>query len=408
MKSSILLIVSITLAGLLVVPALVYAQYEQTGANAPISQPLVREGTLAVKLADALKLGTFSSEAEAESALGAAGIAPRNGWIADYPVTPDVAGELQNAVIDAADSKRVPMDRDGAVKAFRDVMVAYDLSVRPSAADQAAGNVPSYSPDQTIINNYYYDEGPPVVTYYAPPVDYAYLYSWVPYPFWWWDFWFPGFFVLADFDIHVHGDRHFHDGDRHFRDRDGDHFSNHFRDSRTGAMSRIDPANRSRGGTFSTRTSSGWTSVSAQNGARSIFNSRRTGSPSSGWRQRTALSSMNGSTVRSGSNVSPARRTSVSNGWNTQNTTSRTSFSNTRPYLSDRTFNQSSGGNRTFNTYRGSSFRSSGSTQTFQPRSSGSFSGWRSSGGVGSSSSRSSGSWHSSGGGMRSSGGWRR
>lgn len=394
MKSSILLTISMSLIGLLVVPAVIYAQ-EQSSANLPISQPLVREGTVALKLADALRLGTFSSEAEAESALGAAGIAPRNGWIADYPVTPDIVGELQGAVAEAANYRRIPMDRDGAVKAFQDVIVAYDLSVKPSAG-QTAGNVPSYVPDQTVINNYYYDEGPPVVTYYTPPPDYAYLYAWVPYPFWWTGFWFPGFFVLADFDIHVHH-RHFHDGDdfHHFRDRDGDHFSNHFRDSRTGAVSRIDPANRSRGGTFPTRTSSGWTSASAQNGARSIFNSRTNSGSGTGWRQRTALPSVNGATVRSGSNVSSGTRTS------------NASFSNARPYYSGRTFTQSSGGSRTFNTYRGSSFRSSGSTQTFQPKTgSSSSSGWRS-GSVGSSS-RSFGGWHSSGGGMRSSGGWRR
>jgi hypothetical protein len=50
-----------------------------------------------------------------------------------------------------------------------------------------------------VINNYYSNQGPPVVTYYAPPPDYDYLYSWVPCPFWWVDFWFAGFFILHDF-----------------------------------------------------------------------------------------------------------------------------------------------------------------------------------------------------------------
>src|SRR3974377_1091063 len=53
----------------------------------PISPPLVREGAFAVDLAVALNLGQPSSEAEAESMLGEVGIAPRNGWIADYPLT---------------------------------------------------------------------------------------------------------------------------------------------------------------------------------------------------------------------------------------------------------------------------------------------------------------------------------
>jgi hypothetical protein len=49
------------------------------------------------------------------------------------------------------------------------------------------------------LDNYYYEQGPPVVTYYEPPEPYYYLYSWVPYPFWSTDFYFPGFFVLNNF-----------------------------------------------------------------------------------------------------------------------------------------------------------------------------------------------------------------
>ena len=55
----------------------------------------------------------------------------------------------------------------------------------------------------TEIDNYYYDEGPPVVTYYPPPYDYGYLYAWDPFPFWWGGVWFPGFFILTDFDCVV-------------------------------------------------------------------------------------------------------------------------------------------------------------------------------------------------------------
>ncbi len=46
----------------------------------PISQPLIREGTLAVKLASDLELGITGNEAEAEDLLGAAGMTPRNGY----------------------------------------------------------------------------------------------------------------------------------------------------------------------------------------------------------------------------------------------------------------------------------------------------------------------------------------
>ena len=108
-------------------------------------------------------------------------------------------------------------------------------AVRP--ANGASG---STYPDDAAMNNYYSEEGPPIVTYYAPPYDYAYLYSWVPYPFWWWDVWFPGFFILADFDRVVFFDR---DHDRHRgHDRDREHFSNHFFDHN--AVSRVDPSHR--------------------------------------------------------------------------------------------------------------------------------------------------------------------
>jgi hypothetical protein len=38
-------------------------------------------------------------------------------------------------------------------------------------------------PKPEVINKQYEEQGPPVVTYYAPPDPYSYLYSWVPYPF---------------------------------------------------------------------------------------------------------------------------------------------------------------------------------------------------------------------------------
>ena len=111
------------------------------------------------------------------------------------------------------------------------------------------------------------------------PPDYAYLYTWVPYPFWGWNYWFPGFFVLVDFDTRGHdhhGHDHGHDGGHGDHDRDhGGSISNHFRDSRTGKMLRIDPTNRFRGGTFPDRGRSTWSSPSAQSGARSIYNTRR-------------------------------------------------------------------------------------------------------------------------------------
>ena len=75
--------------GLLLVPFVVYGQSEQTATNAPpVGQALTPEGDFALRLVEALKLGTSATETEAEDTLTNAGIAPKNGWISDYPMTP--------------------------------------------------------------------------------------------------------------------------------------------------------------------------------------------------------------------------------------------------------------------------------------------------------------------------------
>ena len=265
-----LTIVSATLYVLFLMPADIHAQGGETaGEQPPIAQPLIREGDLAVKLADALKLGTATGEAEAESLLGNTGIAPRNGWIADYPVTPDVIGELTQSISIAAESKNLKMGKDEALQAFRDVTSGINLAVRGSIPEQAPpeaqGNVTA--PDSSLINNYYYDQGPPAVTYYPPPPDYGYLYTWVPYPFWWWNTWFSGFYVLADFHkvVHVH-------------DR-VEVISNHFVDHRTNRVVRIDPLRRFNGRTFggigAPHDKNRFISPGVRGGAKTIFRGSR-------------------------------------------------------------------------------------------------------------------------------------
>ena len=222
-------------------PVVIHAQSGQAaGEQPPIAQPLVREGDLAVKLADALKLGTATNEAEAENLLANAGIMPRNGWIADYPVTPDIIGELTQSISAAAESKNLKMGKDEALQAFHDVTAGADLAVVSGAPSQTGQTGPGTvaAPDNTVINNYYYNQGPPAVTYYPPPPDYFYLYTWVPYPFWGWGLWFPGFYVLADFHrvVHVHGRVEV--------------ISNHFVDYHTNRVVRIDPVRRFNGRTF--------------------------------------------------------------------------------------------------------------------------------------------------------------
>jgi len=256
-----------TLCLFLLPSKLLLAQPEQpNNAPPPVSQQLVREGDFALKLVAALGLGTSEDEIEAETKLGNVGIAPRNGWIADYPVTPDIIGELHKSVRDAATSGKISMSADEGLKRLQSVGSDLSLAVTPSTSansDKAKSPKPDNYPDKTVINNYYINEGPPVVTYYEPPPNYYYLYSWVPYPFWGVGFWFPGYFILNDFHRVVH-----------VRDRTV-FVSNHFNDVRSHRMFRIDPVSRFRGSTFAgigvTRTRR-FIPTGVQRSERRIFN----------------------------------------------------------------------------------------------------------------------------------------
>jgi hypothetical protein len=253
--------ITMIIMALLLLPFYVYAQSDQKSAGAPpISQTLVPEGDFAFKLATTLKLGAPNDEAQAEDMLTSAGIAPKNGWIADYPLTPNIIGELQNAVATAADSKKLPMGKDEALKAFQGLTTEFGLAVSPGSGQYAESQPPTISEyaQPQEINNYYYEEGPPVVTYYPPPWDYDYLYGWVPYPFWCSGFFFPGFFVLNDFDIFVVGHHHHHH-----------RITNHFFDSRTRTVSRVDPVSHTLTNVSHTTA---FNSTATRNAASSIFN----------------------------------------------------------------------------------------------------------------------------------------
>jgi len=262
---------------LLLIPVIGHAQSEQLNvAPPPIGQQLVREGTFALKMASAFSLEAGDDEAEAESRLGDAGIMPRNGWIADYPVTPDIVAELQKSVSDAADAGKLTMNRQEALKKFEGLKAEFGLIIKPHGNDATyPGTPPKYEnyPDPAVINNYYEEQGPPVVTYYAPPPDYYYLYGWVPSPFWWYGFWFPGFFVLNDFhrSVFIHGRPYF--------------VSNHFNDIRRHRVFRIDPANRFRGRTYAgigVTNPRGFISTGVPRSGRVIFNDSHGRVPFSG------------------------------------------------------------------------------------------------------------------------------
>jgi hypothetical protein len=272
MKKILALIVTFSL---LLISFAVYADSEQQASQPPpVAPPLVREGDFSMKLVGALNLGTAKDETEAESMLIAVGIAPRNGWISDYPVTPDIVAEIQKAVGEAGDANRLPMAKSDGLGAVQSVEASFGLAVVPDTSGRYAEAQPPATPQYTepsVVDNYYDDQGPPVVTYYPPPWDYYYLYAWVPFPFWYTGFFFPGFFVLNDFDrvVFVHGNRCF--------------ISNHFFDRDHHRFSRVDPGRRWGGGRESMRAGDwrsegrGFRTADARRGAESILQRSREG-----------------------------------------------------------------------------------------------------------------------------------
>ena len=177
--------------------------------NAPgVAPPLVREGDFAVKLDQALMASPPRDESTAESALAAMGIAPDNGWIADYPVTPLIISQLRKSIQKAADAGSLAMSSASAMASLRTVSDDFNLNIvaAGSSENQAAGE-PATASNTDVgpagIENYYQDSGPPVITYYSPPAAYIYLYTWVPYPFQFDDLYFPGYYILNDFDTFV-------------------------------------------------------------------------------------------------------------------------------------------------------------------------------------------------------------
>ncbi len=250
----------------LFLPAAAGSQPDALSGPPPIAAPLVREGDLAVRLALGLSLDAVGDEIEAENRLADAGISPRNGWVADYPVTPDIIGELREAVFGAAGAGRIPVDRDEAIRRFNNVLDAIGLTMDPYSPSASGAPGPSDSsnyPNPSAVNDYYNSEGPPIVTSYIPPPEFYYLYAWVPFPFWWSGFWFPGYYILNDFHRTV------------IVNRRPVYVSNHFRDIRERRVHRIDPVTRYHGRSFGgigAARSKGLLSTGVPQGERKIFN----------------------------------------------------------------------------------------------------------------------------------------
>ncbi len=143
----------------------------------PVQRKLIREGFFALRLAEAMKVGEVKSEAEAESRLASMGILPRNGWIADYPLTPKVIAELEGAIGGAADSGKLAMKKDEALNVFRDLVASIEneqADTEPPPGDQ------SHSEEYADPGSYYY---PYFYPYYYPyPYSFGY-YRFHRYPY---------------------------------------------------------------------------------------------------------------------------------------------------------------------------------------------------------------------------------
>jgi hypothetical protein len=102
----------------------------------------------------------------------------------------------------------IPKEYQKITKIVTESTLHQILGVKDGGPTDAPGPQYMANPNPEDINNYYFVQGPPLVTYYAPPDPYYYLYSWVPYPFWSTGFYFPGFFVLNNFHRQVFYNRH--------------------------------------------------------------------------------------------------------------------------------------------------------------------------------------------------------
>jgi hypothetical protein len=199
-------------AGLLLYPFATFAedygsQAAQTKQVPPVAQTLVREGDFAIKLAATLDLGNPTDEAVAVDTLAKAEIAPLNGWLPDYPMTPQILGQLQSSIAKAASEGKLPMTAEEGTRGLYYLASQMNLPTPAGTAKPEGSQSPAEQSNPGVVNNYYYDQGPPIITYYPPPYYYGYLYDWVAYPVFWFGFWFPGFYICHNFTTVVVVDR---------------------------------------------------------------------------------------------------------------------------------------------------------------------------------------------------------
>ncbi|MGD0857667.1 MAG: hypothetical protein ABSA18_18005 [Dehalococcoidia bacterium] len=75
------------------------------------------------------------------------------------------------ALVNAADSKEIPLSRDEALQRFNNLIAQVGITTTTA---ENAGTPSQAATDESMVPagdlyDYYNDEGPPVITYYEPP-----------------------------------------------------------------------------------------------------------------------------------------------------------------------------------------------------------------------------------------------
>ncbi len=97
-------------------------------------------------------------EAAAEDSLARVNIAPRNGWISDYPMTPDIIEEVRDSAARAAAAGGLNMSEEGAARAVSDVSSSMNLPVTAGGGYAQ----PGYNPAGNGSNPEYAGGAPPL------------------------------------------------------------------------------------------------------------------------------------------------------------------------------------------------------------------------------------------------------
>ena len=98
------------------------------------------------------KKGEVFACANASVMLSAIGIEPKNGWIADYPVTPSIIGKIEKGVAGAADAGKLGMGKAQVLKVVSDLKTKLGLSVSAGATPPSAKQTtPSGKPSGGLV-----------------------------------------------------------------------------------------------------------------------------------------------------------------------------------------------------------------------------------------------------------------